>query len=1009
MADSVPQDATAATNDLAPMFRRMLVLMEEQNKMIAEQGATLRSHGGMLEILKTDALKNDQPFEQRSLRDRLTWGVLRKEAVAKTKEKVDEWKDLMQLSLVFNAIFLTVVTAFIAPVIQEFTSTASNATIDASSNSSKPPLPPLSTQFVALFFYLALIMSILNAVLCVLGMQWASRLLAIPLGKTDLERTLAHERRKALAERKLLPLIGVLFWSLLLSIGLFIVGLLVQLWALAFACSKPAFVLIVGAAFATGLSILILGVILATTYHAAITENSPFESPLSAALRPALLWLRARTKKHAQSVAPTSARLEVDNKLGEPTVEESVRLKEDDDDSVRTLKIYARLIINTNDPEILERVVPSFEFREWYRAGEQLWPVFLAVHERFMATDTSFRVKETLHKQLVYFADWPSESEDETSGHSLRTVWETDLEGNEMTHWCMDQCQKLTKRSSESHRAFFSSWAAFLSLEPNNSDLLSPWRESYEQTLCGLLSSYDRSGSRSRLGERKDIFYSALKEFRSLLPNHDANGMTRLLHWGRYTSSTILRSLLQCPLTWVSIADVIAFMTRGSEPEVLTEMSPFFSKLPEMTTVDDEGGSQLLIYEFLYSLMLQLPPAFVVPQSLDLTSALKHFVCHYKAVEDKRSAARLPWAVYCKTLMYYLDHGGFDLMASKRSARPFFKICVEYSGPDDMSLIQARAASYLHDNHDALAPLPEGRAVISAIEAYKDDMSSKDAEQTLLDGIQHYGSLSRDRMEIGLKDILLDVNYLPLLEVLIRNPRFRVRRLSWFFSVMVEEGHEGEYLHYLSQAIAHLPWLDYSHCHHRIIEFLSRLLRYLPYDFTVPPGFDLSETVTLFMMHEPSENNWRKYSDTLLQYFNSGAFDTLSDKECIRGFLHLCINPSPKMLHWSATQQTSTSTRNGAIAFLAKLDALDLDSNFSDLSSEADQFTQFDSRVDLEVHDTEHAAPRRGYLTLPFNAFIGRLRYICGLKRTVERLGPDIDVELALRSAAQRKPASTFE
>ncbi|KZT38915.1 hypothetical protein SISSUDRAFT_709116 [Sistotremastrum suecicum HHB10207 ss-3] len=57
MADSVPQDATAATNDLAPMFRRMLVLMEEQNKMIAEQGTTLKSHGTMLETLKTDALK----------------------------------------------------------------------------------------------------------------------------------------------------------------------------------------------------------------------------------------------------------------------------------------------------------------------------------------------------------------------------------------------------------------------------------------------------------------------------------------------------------------------------------------------------------------------------------------------------------------------------------------------------------------------------------------------------------------------------------------------------------------------------------------------------------------------------------------------------------------------------------------------------------------------------------------------------------------------------------------
>lgn len=49
----------------------------------------------------TQRAQDDQAMEGRSLRDRLTWNVLRKEATAKTKEKVDEWKDLMQLSLVF--------------------------------------------------------------------------------------------------------------------------------------------------------------------------------------------------------------------------------------------------------------------------------------------------------------------------------------------------------------------------------------------------------------------------------------------------------------------------------------------------------------------------------------------------------------------------------------------------------------------------------------------------------------------------------------------------------------------------------------------------------------------------------------------------------------------------------------------------------------------------------------------------------------------------------------------
>ncbi|KZT31250.1 hypothetical protein SISSUDRAFT_1067926 [Sistotremastrum suecicum HHB10207 ss-3] len=514
--------APASTSgDLAPMFSRMLVLMEDQNKMMAEQGKTLKEHSTMLETLKTDALKNDQAMEGRSLRDRLTWNVLRKEATAKTKEKVDEWKDLMQLSLVFNAIFLTVVTAFIAPVIQAFTSTPTNSPSDSLS---KPPLPPLSTQFVALFFYLALIVSILNAVLCVLGMQWASRLLAIPLGKDDLQRTLAHEKRRALAEGKLLPLMGVLFWTLLLSIGFFIVGLLIQVWALSFSCSKPSFVLIVAAAISTGLSIVILGVILSTTYHAAITENSPFESPLSAAMRPALQWFRLHIlRKDAPKISEKDeGRAESQKK----SVDELMRMEENDTDTVKALKTYARLVLNTTDAEVLERTVSSFEIGEWYNAGVELWDVFLAVRERFLATDTSFRVKETVHKQWVYFREWSGWTNEYGR-------WRSDLEGNTITQWCGKQCRDLTGRSHESHRQFFSAWVFFTSLDLDNADLRGYVLYSYEESVISVLSSFNQDGE---LGDRRYVFLSAVEECKSLLRDRRADDVTRILSSGDRSS-----------------------------------------------------------------------------------------------------------------------------------------------------------------------------------------------------------------------------------------------------------------------------------------------------------------------------------------------------------------------------------------------------------------------------------------------------------------------------------------
>lgn len=122
-------------------------------------------------------------------------------------------------------------------------------------------------------------------------MQWAARLIAVPLGKSNLERTLACERRHALAEGYMLPLMGVLVWTILLSIGFFVIGFLIQLWELALSFNKRAPILDFGGFCATGLSLVILGIILITTFHAAIHNNSPFESPLSHAIRPLIRWI----------------------------------------------------------------------------------------------------------------------------------------------------------------------------------------------------------------------------------------------------------------------------------------------------------------------------------------------------------------------------------------------------------------------------------------------------------------------------------------------------------------------------------------------------------------------------------------------------------------------------------------------------------------------------------------------------------------------------------------------
>ncbi|KZS91621.1 hypothetical protein SISNIDRAFT_487289 [Sistotremastrum niveocremeum HHB9708] len=254
MVDVVPNTKHNAdlAEALVSKFDKLLALMETQNSLIEKQGQTLEQHTGMLESIEKDATKDDRAHEGKTLANEQTWGALDKESLSKMKLMADGWKGLMNVSLIFIALFLTVVTAFISPVIASFTTAPQDN----------------SAQLVALFYYLTVIVSIFNSVLCVLGIQWAGTLTADPPGKTNLDRALAREERKVMAERYMIPLMGLLFYTLLLAIGLFVLGFLIQLWDISFSFVGPAPILLIGGAMATALAVVILGIVLLSTVHA---------------------------------------------------------------------------------------------------------------------------------------------------------------------------------------------------------------------------------------------------------------------------------------------------------------------------------------------------------------------------------------------------------------------------------------------------------------------------------------------------------------------------------------------------------------------------------------------------------------------------------------------------------------------------------------------------------------------------------------------------------------------
>ncbi|KZS91619.1 hypothetical protein SISNIDRAFT_516273 [Sistotremastrum niveocremeum HHB9708] len=555
-----PQTNAEPRTDLAgalvSKFDKLLLLIEKQNLLMEKHAQTLDKHTGMLESIEKDATKDDRAHDERSLEDEQTWGALDKESLAKITLMAEGWKGLMNISLIFTALFLTVVTAFISPIIQLFTTPSSSGNPSSPNN----PLPSGTTQLVALFYYMAIIISIFNSVLCVLGMQWTATLIAVPIGKTNLERALARERRKVIAERYMMPLMGVLFWTLLLAIGFFVLGFLIQQWELAFSFNGSTPILIIGGTLSTALAIVIVGIIVLSTVHATLNANSPFETPLSHATRLLLAWIRQHAWHSKASASgfhasghqhginsPSPRKTEKADVKDVEDMEALIRWDDNDSKDTKALKTYARLVLNTNDPEVLERAVPSFEFGKWYTAGTPMFSVFLAVRERFLATDTSFRVKETVLKQLLRFKDWGGWRDD-------RGNWRIELrEGVELgpfTEWCKAQCKSLIYKTPSRRKEFFSCWVFWSSFEEDNQDLLRDNR-SYYESLANVLCCFTAD---SELGKRRDIFTMAVRQCTYLLDDAKNDEVATII--SHVSRSLVLVSLLKNPyLDWSAIRE----------------------------------------------------------------------------------------------------------------------------------------------------------------------------------------------------------------------------------------------------------------------------------------------------------------------------------------------------------------------------------------------------------------------------------------------------------------------
>ncbi|KZT34808.1 hypothetical protein SISSUDRAFT_242511 [Sistotremastrum suecicum HHB10207 ss-3] len=711
-------------------------------------------------------------------------------------------------------------------------------------------------------------------------MQWAARLIAVPIGKTNLERTLARERRKAVADGYMLPLMGVLFWTLLLAIGFFVLGFLIQLWALSVSFDGPAPILLIGGALATGLSLIIVGIIVASTVHASLHENSPFESPLSNAMRPMLQRIRRHFKTGSPEAQETHGTQEVD-RLDNASIEGGIEdvtalIKWNDSDSTdeKALKTYARLVIDTSDTEVLERAVPSFDLEAWHDHASALTPVFHAVRRRFLSTDTSFRVKETIYHQLVPSQNWNSWT---VEWHGER-AWKDDLGPNALTRWCKGHYERLVGRSRESHRRFFIPWLFFTSLEKGNRDLRGTRLERYEECLGRILRSCHRG---SLEVDRSKIFRSAIAECDLLLRDGKADVVARIL--SHLTRPALWQAfMLNRGTGWYRIEPLVSFITKGLEVEVLDEISYFISNLSDFILVNDE-----LILQFLFHLKLRLPPNFIIPAHLDLARLLDR-VAKRKFVKS-----------YGDTMIYYLNHGGLEKLSDLHPASAFLEACLSLSREPlwwlNMETTPTMKA-FERQYHACFVPLP------SLSDEECEDLSSIisgliwNEPSNRIRSVQEYKrpilellDLTSEQREDVITRVLDRVDRSDLIALLMKDSHLEWIRIEPSVTFIARDPRD--ILASLSTFIGERSFLRRQVTCILVLECLAEIQSRLPETFTLPEGFDVTRMIEMLVDFRYNIHDWFQHSHTVMVYLDYGAFANIDNLEAAAEFFDLFIEP----------------------------------------------------------------------------------------------------------------------
>ncbi|KZT32934.1 hypothetical protein SISSUDRAFT_459183 [Sistotremastrum suecicum HHB10207 ss-3] len=278
---------------------------------------------------------------------------------------------------------------------------------------------------------------------------------------------------------------------------------------------------------------MIIAGITATTVHAIRFENSPFDG-LSSRIGVKIVDSAARRWESIKNW----------------------RVRVDCESPKTLLRAYMGLIADAHDPKLLDRAVASFSYAASVNSGEHMMDLVRQAYDRFMATDTSLRVRETVKAQISRF-----------SRDCHKFLWEAGAVTSEPNTELIDF---LLERCSFPHD--FPAYATFMSFTEKNRDLRKLGTLPVDECIAKVLCTYDQNG---RLGDRNLIFNQAVFHSQSLLRERKENDVARiLLH---VDPLSVIRSFLRCQYesSFLSLKHLLSFIVRNRELEVLHCVNKF--------------------------------------------------------------------------------------------------------------------------------------------------------------------------------------------------------------------------------------------------------------------------------------------------------------------------------------------------------------------------------------------------------------------------------------------------